>query len=327
MDINEYLNKHQPIIYNTIANAIEKNHLSHAYLLSGAPGMPLGEVALFIAKSILCEHRNPLACNNCITCMRIDEGNYLDIKIIGGDKARIKKEDIQNIIETFSSTANERAGKVIYIINYVESMTTVAVNSLLKFLEEPGKDVYAILTTENETKVLPTIISRTQTLKMRAIERDKIVEEAISLGVSSEDAELLSALYNDGETIKKYSDSEQYSMLKGCLMDTLDGLTTNSTKAAFIMDKSVVPNIKTYDATKIYLSLLSAVFQDLLNYQFNSNITLKSYANIINDLSSKLKHVSYSLRAILSSKNQLEVNVNIPLLLDHVIYEITREDK
>jgi len=326
VDINEYLNKHQPIVYHTIVNAIEQDRLSHAYLLSGSPGMPLKEVALFIAKSIICEHRHPLACNECITCMRIDEGNYLDIKVIGGEKTRIKKEDVQDIIETFSSTANERAGKVIYIINYVETMTTVAVNSLLKFLEEPGKDVYAILTTENETKVLPTIISRTQTLKMRAIERDKIVLEAKGLGVSDEDAELLSNLYNDGETIKEYSSSDQYKTLKEALDDTLDGLATNKSQATYVMEKEVIPNIKTYDVAKIYLSMLSTIFQDLLNQEHKTDITLVSYADTINALSKKLKHVSYSLRTILASKNQLEVNVNIPLLLDHVIYEITRED-
>ncbi|MCQ3035680.1 MAG: hypothetical protein MJ248_05675 [Bacilli bacterium] len=413
MNINEYLNKHQPIIFHTIVNAIEQDHLSHAYLLCGSPGMPLNEVALFIAKSIICEHRNPLACNECLTCLRIDEGNYLDIKIIGGSKtgfknddvqeildrinslvmdhkldkddasntyetfnylinsktglkkedlkeliesaisvankrkevdiedvndviekinlvaskkSTIKKEDTQDIIEAFSLTASEKAGKVIYIINCVETMTTAAVNSLLKFLEEPGKDVYAILTTENETKVLPTIISRTQTLKMRAIERDKIIEEAVSYGVNKEDAELLSYLYNDGETIKSYSEGKQYALIKEMVLDTIEALNENKLRAAYVMDKDIIPNAKTNDIVRTYLSLLSTVFQDILNTTYKTDITLLSYTDIINDLSKKLKHIAYSLRAILAAKNKLEINVNIPLLLDHVIYEITRED-
>ena len=36
----------------------------------------------------------------------------------------------------------------------------LAMNSLLKFLEEPVEEVYAILTTKNINKVLPTIQSR-----------------------------------------------------------------------------------------------------------------------------------------------------------------------
>lgn len=413
MNIGEYLNKHQPIVFHTIVNAIEQDRLSHAYLLSGSPGMPLNDVALYIAKSIICEHRNPLACNECLTCLRIDEGNYLDIKIIGGaktgfrnedvqdivnsinstvmdhklekddltnlydsysylinsrtglkkenikelieiattianknkevsvdelqdaveeinliasKKSTIKKEDVQDIIEAFSLTASERAGKVIYIINCVETMTLAAVNSLLKFLEEPGKNVFAILTTENESKVLPTIISRTQLLKMRAIERDKIIEEAISLGVNNDDAELLSSLYNDGETIKAFSQSKQYATIKSLLTSTLEGLEEGKLRAAFVMDNDVIPYAKASNIVKTYLSLLSTVFQDLLNAEYKTHITLSSYTDIINALSSKLKHIAYSFRAILAAKNQLEINVNIPLLLDHVIYEITRED-
>ena len=91
MDINEYLSKHQPIVYNTFKHALENNQLSHAYLLSGTPGMPLKEVALFLAKSIVCESPSPLACNKCLTCIRIDDGNYLDIKVIGGEKNIIIK--------------------------------------------------------------------------------------------------------------------------------------------------------------------------------------------------------------------------------------------
>ena len=325
MDINEYLSKHQPIVYNTFKHALENNQLSHAYLLSGTPGMPLKEVALFLAKSIVCESPSPLACNKCLTCIRIDDGNYLDIKVIGGEKNKIKKEEIQDIIESFSSTANEKNGKVIYIINYVETMTVVAVNSLLKFLEEPGKDVYAILTTENESKVLPTIKSRTQTLKMRAIDRDKIIEEAKNLDVSSEDAELLSMIYNDANTIKEYCSSNQYKIIKEALTNTLDGLTNNQIYASYTLEKSVIPNIKTNETASIYLSLLSSFFLDLLNFSYKSEITLKSYVNIIEKLSDKLKHISYSLMTILSSKNQLDVNVNIPLLLNHLIYEITKE--
>ena len=53
MQIKEYLEKYQPVVYRIIGNAIRDDKLSHAYLISGAVGMPIKEIAEYIAKSIL----------------------------------------------------------------------------------------------------------------------------------------------------------------------------------------------------------------------------------------------------------------------------------
>ena len=203
MQIDKYLQEHQPVIYKTFVNAIETNKLSHAYLLSGSVGMPLKETALYLAKSLICDNPAPLACNNCITCMRVDEGNYADIMVFGDGNTKIKKGDIEKITSNFDKTALEEKGIMIYVLHLVETMTAVAVNSLLKFLEEPGKNIFAFLTTENESKLLPTIISRTQVLRFREIDREKVLKDAVNMGVFAEDAEILSGFYNDAKTIKE----------------------------------------------------------------------------------------------------------------------------
>ena len=218
MQIDKYLEEYQPVIYRTFVNALQTNKLSHAYLLSGSVGMPLKEAAVFLAKSLICDHPSPLACNNCITCARVDEGNYTDFMIFEGVGAKkIKKGDVEKITSTFDKTALEEKGVMIYVLHLVESMTAVAVNSLLKFLEEPGKNIYAFLTTENESRILPTIISRTQVLRFREIERSKIQKDAENMGVLAEDAEILSGFYNDSNSIKEISESKDYTTAKQCL--------------------------------------------------------------------------------------------------------------
>ena len=162
MQIEKYLKNHQPIIYQTFTNSLKNNSLSHAYLLVGNPGTPLLETATFLAKSILCDEPSPLACSNCITCLRIESENYPDVIILDGSKATIKKEDVLNIESRFEKTAFETKGIMIYVVHLVENMTLEAVNSILKFLEEPEGEVYAFLTTNNLNNVLPTIISRCQ---------------------------------------------------------------------------------------------------------------------------------------------------------------------
>ena len=81
--------------------------------------------------------------------MRIDEGNYPDVMVFDGESLKIKKGDIEKITSTFDKTALEEKGIMIYVLHLVETANVIAINSLLKFLEEPGKNIFAFLTTEN----------------------------------------------------------------------------------------------------------------------------------------------------------------------------------
>lgn len=327
MQIDKYLETYQPIIYKTFVNALETNKLSHAYLLSGSVGTPLKEAAIYLAKSILCDDRKPLACNNCITCARIDEGNYPDIMIFDGKEGKIKKGDIEKITSNFDKTALEEKGIMIYVLHLVETMTPIAVNSLLKFLEEPGKNIFAFLTTENESKVLPTIVSRTQVLRFRDIDRNKVIRDALDIGVSPEDAEMLSGFYNDAETIKTISESKPYETAKNCLHEELDALTESMQKAIYINQSKIDAEIKTQETAALYIKMLTEVFRDLVNINVNETITLKSYANILHEVQPRLANIDKSLLIIMSAAKKLEYNVNIALLLDHITYQITKEGK
>ncbi len=327
MQIEQYLEKYQPVIYKTFVNAKEGDKLSHAYLLSGSTGMPLKETAMYLAKSLICDEPHPLACNTCITCLRVDEGNYPDVIVFDGEDGRIKKEAVQKIVNSFDRTALEEKGIMIYVIHLVEKMTTQAVNALLKFLEEPGRNIFAFLTTENESKVLPTIISRSQVLRFREIERQEIINNAESAGVLDEDAELLSGFYNDSDAIKNVAESEDYKIAKQALDDQLNSLLISSDDAVFTCQKLIIPVIKTYDIARLYFKMLAEVFKDLLNLSVGGDITLKCYDNILHELLAHLEHIDKSLLIILSAINRLDINVNIPLLLDHVVYEITKEAK
>ena len=326
MQIKEYLEKYQPVVYRIIGNAIKDDKLSHAYLISGAVGMPIKEIAEYIAKSILCPNHDPFACDNCLTCARVDEHTYGDLIIVDGSESKIKKGDVEKVMTTFDKTALEKNGVMIYILHLVETMTTVAVNSLLKFLEEPGKNVYAILTTENESKILPTIISRTQVLRLKEIERQTVIEDSIANGVAQDDAELLSGLYFDPNTINTISTDENYLKIKDLVLAQIDALLTSKEDAIFTCESIVINEIKTYPQAKLYLDLLIIFFQDMLNLTSKGDIYLKSYATILEDLSKKIKYVDKALLTLMNSVGQLSLNLNIGLLFDHIIYEITKEE-
>ena len=209
MQVEKYLKEYQPVVYQTFLNAFEKDQLSHAYLITGSNGAPLLDVAMFFAKSLLCDNPSPLACDNCITCLRVDDGNYPDFFVYDGSKASIKKDDVDRIESSFEMEAFESKGIRVYILHLIETMTRQAINSILKFLEEPGEKVYAFLTTNNENLILPTIISRCQLLRLKMIDRDIVVKNATELGVDIKDTELLSYFYNDGELIKEILENKE----------------------------------------------------------------------------------------------------------------------
>ena len=330
MQIDKYLKNKQPIIYQTFTNSLENKTLSHAYLLVGNPGTPLLETAKFLAKSILCDDPSPLACSNCITCLRIESENYPDFIVLDGAKGTIKKDDVLNVEERFEKTAFETKGIMIYIINLVENMTIEAVNSMLKFIEEPEAEVYAFLTTNNINNVLPTIVSRCQTLNLKSVDRKEIVKESVDLSIPQEDAELLSYFYNDPELIfdllNNEEEKENYEVSKKAVLGLLEALDTGNVRdAIYYEQKEIVSLIKTKEEMRFFIDLLTEFFEDLLNKKCGRDVILKSYDTILTSLVNKLPHIESSLTELLKQRNMVNLNVNISLQLDHLILYISKE--
>lgn len=330
MQVENYLKTYQPIIYRTFTNALENDHLSHAYLLSGQPGTPLLETAKFLAKSILCDCPDPLACNNCITCLRIDDENYPDFFVFDGSKETIKKDAVNTIESSFEMKAFEAKGIRIYILHLIENMTIEAVNAILKFLEEPGSKIYAFLTTNNESAILPTIISRCQMMRLKLIDRSKVIEDAINLGVEEIDAEFLSYLFNDGELIRDKMDDEDfvssYKENKNCVDIFLELLSNKNNNALIYQtDKKIIPSLKGKEDVRFFVDFLVEIFQDLLSIKHGNVPYLKKYDTILTQLANDLSNIDDKLLRILKHRSMVNLNVNSALLVDHLINEIVKE--
>lgn len=331
MQVERYLKTYQPVIYQTFLNSFQKDQLSHAYLISGSNGAPLLDVALFFAKSILCDDPSPLACNSCITCLRVDDGNYPDCIIFDGSKSSIKKDDIVSIETAFEKKAFENKGIRVYILNLVENTTPEAINSILKFLEEPGQKVYAFLTTNNENAILPTIISRCQVLRLKLIDKSIVINTAVELGVERKDAELLSYFYNDGELIKEILDdkdsNEAFFVAKKCFEDIIETLADGDANDIIYQSQSnLVSTIKSKESCRYFINMLVMAFEDMINIKNQKSAFLESYATILETLAGKLSHLDESLIELLKCNGILNLNVNIPLLIDHLFYTIVKED-
>ena len=331
MQVEKYLKNYQPVIYQTFLNSLQKDQLSHAYLISGNNGAPLLDVATFFAKSILCDDPSPLACNSCITCLRVDDGNYPDFFVFDGSKATIKKEAVTTIESAFEKKAFENKGIRVYVLHLIENMTIEAINSILKFLEEPGQKVYAFLTTNNENVILPTIISRCQVLRLKLIDKQIVIKTALEEGVDKKDAELLSYFYNDGELIKEVLEDKEsnnaFFTAKECFEEIIQVIAEGETNDIIYQAQSSITNrIKTKEACRYFINMLVMAFEDAINIQNQKNAFLESYATILETLANKLSHLDESLIELLKCSGVINTNVNIPLLIDHIFYIITKEE-
>lgn len=165
----------QEHIKKALANAIELNKISHAYLFTGPRGTGKTSTARIFAKSLNCKQGPTISpCGICENCVDITNSTPLDVIEIDAASNR-KVEDAQNILEkVMYAPVNSRYK--IYIIDEVHMLTPVAFNALLKTLEEPPKNVIFILATTDVHKVLDTIKSRCQRFDFKRITTEDIVK-------------------------------------------------------------------------------------------------------------------------------------------------------
>lgn len=325
MTIAGYVKNKQPFVYQTFSHALEKGKLAHAYFLSGEAGTPLKEVATHLAKSILCDHPNPLADEECTTCQRVDKGDYPDFVFFDGEEETVKKEAITSLTAAFSRTSLEAKGKMVYVINHVENMRAEAANSLLKFLEEPPENTYAILTSENEERVLPTILSRCEKLRLLLAPRTIVIEEAVTLGAIKEDAELLSHFINDANLLQLEASKEEYQTVKESLLTFLDALGQTKSFARFTMEKDVIPNIKGKPALRLFFDMLTLMLKDALAQKRGEAIYLSAYVTILAALNRMLPNLEKNIVEVMTMRAEIESNINPGLLLTHLVTVLCKE--
>lgn len=318
MKVRDYLVRRQKQALRLLECAFSSNKIPHAYLLSGEAGIPLKEIALFLAQSLLCDHPNPLADETCLSCRRLRSFSYQDFLLLDGSAGTIKKEAVQNLSSLFSRTPLEEKGIMIYIIHLAENMTAEAVNALLKFLEEPKSTTYAILTSENTSRILPTILSRCEEVRFRLAPREELIYEAVFLGAKREDAELLSTLANSGELIVSLSKEESFLKAKEGLHSTIKALSGEKSDIVYNLEREVIPPLKNKDDAKLYLHFLGAYFKSLLL----SNKEMSSLPSLKPEL---FPHSSKDLEILLAAEGELKLGIQPALILEHALRYIAED--
>ncbi len=168
----------QEAMVRTLGNAIKRDRIAHAFLLTGVRGVGKTSTARLIAKALNCigpaGNGGPTIdpCNVCEPCISIAEGRHIDV--IEMDAAsNTSVDNIREIIEAVRYSAVSARYKV-YIVDEVHMLSKNAFNALLKTLEEPPPHVKFIFATTEIDKVPVTVLSRCQRFDLRRIPADML---------------------------------------------------------------------------------------------------------------------------------------------------------
>ena len=165
----------QDHVKKVLTNALKMGRVAHAYIFAGPRGTGKTTTARILAKSLNCENRKGAEpCNQCQSCLAIDEGTFMDVVELDAASNR-GIDEIRRIREAAGYRPIEGKYKV-YIIDEVHMLTKEAFNALLKTLEEPPEHVVFVLATTNLEKVPSTIVSRCQVLEFKNLPENLIFE-------------------------------------------------------------------------------------------------------------------------------------------------------
>lgn len=276
----------QSLFVEEISNSIKNNKITHAYLIETNDYQESDELIIEFIKELF---KNSMSKEEYAKIDSLIDNNTLsDFLVIEPDGSWIKKDQILNVKEKFSTTSVENRPRI-YLIKEADKLNKYAANSLLKFLEEPDGNIIAILVSNNRYRVLETLRSRCQLYSF--VNKDSKVK-----------IENMELLYNIIEIIEKKK------------IESLAYLPT-------ILEN----NLRNKDFwLEIFTNMIDIYENSIRKYE---KIDYKDYGQVLDLIiaNNSLQNIINKISILFTTINNLEYNLNINMMLDKFIIEFTKE--
>ncbi|VEU76991.1 hypothetical protein [Mycoplasmopsis columbina] len=261
-----------------IQHSLEQNKVNHCYLLKSYEKVNFDKSILFIInalnKSNLKNLNQENLPANIVVFNKSDNGNLA-----------LEKEEIVKQFELTSlSTFQENQYKFLVFEN-IDQASNAALNSLLKTIENPSKNVIFILTTNKFNKVLSTIKSRSMIINIPSTNKKEIEKKLLNNNLSPRESYLFAQIFTDTKQI--------LSTIKPYTLDTfleLKNVVENSFKNPYFLYAYLIQYLKK-DTKQDFLNLIYALkyFYSLSwNAEKNEDEELKNLAK-------KMKNANFDL--------------------------------
>ncbi len=303
-------------------NALLRQQVSHAYIISGEQGMGKRLLAKALAMALLCDEANGEACGMCHSCLQFVTGNHPDITWVTHEKASIGVDEIRDQLVDAMLIKPYHSRYKIYIVDEAELLTVQAQNALLKTIEEPPEYGVVMLLTTNPDMFLQTIRSRCTMLKMMPLQGDQIRSILLKRGVPENQAERCAAFArgNLGKAIE-LSGSEAF----GQMYDLLVGMLVRIRGMELSEIMALIKELKDNDLDNAgTLDFIELWYRDVLFYKATGagdRLVFRGEKDVLRSLAEKddYRQIERILEAIGQARTRLASNVNFETTMELVL--------
>ncbi|KGT95935.1 DNA polymerase III subunit delta' [Erwinia typographi] len=146
--------------YRQIIGQHQTGRGHHALLLHALPGMGEASLAWGISRWLMCQRRDGLkSCGTCHACQLMQAHTHPDWYCLQAEKSTIGVDAIREVTEKLYHHAQQGGAKIVWIPD-AATLTEAAANALLKTLEEPPKNTWFMLGSQQPAQLLATLRSR-----------------------------------------------------------------------------------------------------------------------------------------------------------------------
>lgn len=344
------------IVGNERAKDVLRRMLHHdripgAMLFAGEAGVGKRLFTIELAKALNCRAPKDFeACDECSSCRRIarasgqqlseDEDAILwsehgDIGFIRTDKRNIRVGVIRQL-ERESNFRPVEGKRRVFIIEDADKLNDASSNALLKTLEEVAPTTHIILITAHPASLLPTILSRCQTIRFAPLASDEIEKFLIdSKKRSPQEAQLVAGLARGRLGAALEMNLDEYRARREAMLTILDALVgsvrggkLSPDIAKLLRAAEDLTDTKRKDDYEPRLEILETLIHDT----WLLSLDAKAGALVNEDLRARLAKIASAvnnparfaawLARIESLRARLAVNLNRKIATDALLLEM-----
>ena len=295
-----------------------------SYLFVGPDGIGKKEAAKNFAKAINCLNDRMKPCDICVPCKKINSGIHPDVFLVTpkGASASIGIDEIREVISRANLKPYEGKKKV-FIIEGAHSMTAESANAFLKTLEEPPRDTVFILLSRSKELVLPTIISRCNTVKFFTAPPETVkrvlMERFSAKGepFEKDEARILSGFSSGriGEAIRMKE--KNLIARKNKILDSVTGVDFRDKLSAYSDKRELKENME----------FIVSYLRDIFLYKATQDERTALNSDRISEIktmSAKLQteKIDYLIKKVIKLSSYVDYNVNPKIVIDVLCNEV-----